>query len=149
MCDKHDKGVCTSKTLCYYKVLYGYIWCARYHKPTTFCSQSWLIAESPSAQRGSKCQAIVFTTASQMGEWPRRNSDSLEGSKPPLLSSLTASLPTCPPSSPKLSPCHKQANQCRLANCPRACAYQLCCAECSLQQRASLTLAAHCLSVLK
>lgn len=91
------------------------------NKPTTFsttcCSQSWLIAGNPSACSESVCQPIVFTTASQMGEWLRRNSNSLEGCKPLLPSPLPAGLPASTPSSPKWSPCRKQAHQCHLANC--------------------------------
>lgn len=135
-------------------VKYAYIHCAADHKPTTFsttcCSQSWLIAGTPSAQRESKCQAIVFTTASQMGEWLRRNSDSLEGSKPPLLSSLPASSPAFSSSSPKRSLCRKQANQCRLANPPRPCACWPCCAESAACNSLSLCPSWHtALPVLK
>lgn len=92
------------------------------NKPTTFsttcCSQSWLIAGNPSACSESVCQPIVFTTASQMGEWLRRNSNSLEGCKPLLL--FLPCQPACLPqplSSPKWSPCRKQAHQCHFANC--------------------------------
>lgn len=117
---------------------------------TTCCSQSWLIAGTPSAQSESICQAIVFTTASQMGEWLRRNSDSLEGSKPLLLSFLPATLPASYPSSPKRRLCRKQASQGHLANCLRPCACRPWWAgSSSSQQPVCLFPLAHCPPCLK
>lgn len=88
------------------------------HSRDSICTERERESERASeAERGSVCQAIVFTTASQMGERLRRNSDSLEGSKPLLLSSLPASTPASHPSaSPSAT---KQASQCHFANCPR------------------------------